>query len=163
MQTHLDLDTGISESPTSEALVLTADLKIMNNLVGSDLEDADSHLSKTLGIKLFRFKSIVAEAMGEFKSAVTFQNDVVMYPKIQNQTTVNFVAKSQALLRLGSLNLRLGNKVEAMNAAESASVLAMSALERRKVEGSDEKLDAVMCDTITQLGDLLQVANRSLH
>ena len=146
-----------------------AELKIPEKSHGSVAEDvrmvrrienmtSDPHLSKKLGIKLFRFKSIVAEAMGEIDAAVVFQNDVVVYPKIQNQTTVNCVAKSQALLRLGYLHLRLGNRSAAMNAAESATEVALSAFERRKLDGIDERLDVVMCDTIAQLADLLQVA-----
>ncbi len=119
---------------------------------------ADSHLSKKLGIKLFRFKSIVAEAMGELDTAVIFQDDVVMYPKIQSPTIVNCVAKSQALLRLGYLHLRQGDRNAAMKAAESATTMVLSTLERREIDGIDEKLDAVVCDTIAQLGDLLQVA-----
>jgi hypothetical protein len=151
------------------ALKTNADFKLPETSIGSVTEDVtmvrnienmtvDSHLSQKLGIKLFRFKSIVAEAMGELDTAVIFQNDVIMHPRIQNQTAVNCVAKSQALLRLGYLNLRLENRSAVMNAAESAASVALSALERRKVDGFDEKLDAVMCDTITQLGDLLQVA-----
>ncbi len=118
---------------------------------------SDPHLSKNLGIRLYRFKSIVAEAMGEIDTALIFQNNVVMYPKIQNQATVNCVAKSQALLRLGYLHLRQGNRNAAMHAAESATVVVLSTLERRQVDGIDEKLDVVMCDTIAQIGDLLQV------
>ncbi len=75
----------------SRTLPLNADFKIPQTSYASFPEDmimrnienmtSDPHLSKKLGISLYRFKSIVAEAMGEIDTAVIFQNNVVTYPK----------------------------------------------------------------------------------
>ena len=118
----------------------------------------DEDMPRHLVPKLSAFKSAIAVAVGDFDAAVSFQQTSIECNAKGKTCHTHQIALSEALVRIGRLHHRKGDRSAAINAADLAAQIAFEILKQYSrgdiVQGVRMEIGL---GVVMQIGDLFQV------